>query len=78
MGLVDSKTKKCTKQDEHIEISDGIGGSERFCGSSKFEQPLKASKMLRDLFVTFKSSDSRNVERNGFTCQVTCADKTRA
>ncbi|OXA51279.1 Transmembrane protease serine 11B-like protein [Folsomia candida] len=63
-----TKEDKC--KDEYLEVTDGVGGYDKFCGDTGPSE-VSATKRLRDLYVTYKSGEKEN--KRQLKCTVTCA-----
>jgi hypothetical protein len=58
--------------EEFVQVTDGSGGSKKFCGKTKFDN-IRASKGLRHLFLVIESEDQK--KRDGISCTAKCAEK---
>ena len=60
-------------QKEHLLLTDGISGSEKYCGNMTV-RPTISSSLGRDLYVIFRSAEKkqRGRQHTGFRCSVTC------
>jgi hypothetical protein len=59
--------------EEHLEITDGSGGFERYCGAEGPKGVVPPGE-LRDLYIRFKGhKDPKSLKNKGFKCIVTCA-----
>ncbi|CAG7728701.1 unnamed protein product [Allacma fusca] len=60
---------------EYLEIIDGLGGAQRYCGKMKDVSGIKSSRGGRDLFVTLQTMNGTfDREYAGFLCEVRCND----
>jgi len=64
------KSEDCIE--EYLEISDGVGGVEKFCGKAPFTTPIRASHGQSDLYVKFHSSVEGH-GHTGFQCEARCS-----